>query len=89
GADIDLEVGDMRWRGPEAPASQIPHLFTYVRYNADLSPAGLESLGLSALRSAEVQRLDAVDRADDLRRIGRAAAAQVSAAHFAGFLGEV
>src|SRR4051794_328048 len=54
GGPVDREVGDMI--GQAGPAS--PKLFTYARYNAELSREGLEALGLGHIRAEDVQRLD-------------------------------
>lgn len=61
-------------------------LFSYIRYNADLSPRGLARLGLDYLDSGRIGRLDGVRSVGDLQEVGRRAASQVDAAHFAGFL---
>ena len=72
-----------RQRRP-APAPQ--KLFTYVRYNAELSRAGLDALDCPNVEPEAVQKLDSVESLGDLRKVGRhAAAAHVKAAHFAGF----
>jgi len=83
GAPIDLEVGDLM-RGQGLLAKR---LFSYVRYNADLSRRGLDDLGLDDVVPEEVQGLDSVQRVGDLRRVGQAAARDVALEHFAGFLG--
>jgi len=77
GAPLDGEVGSLL-----AGSSGLPALFTYLRYNAELTRAGLDALGLSDVATAGVQRLDGVRQMDDLRRVGRAAACQVKAVHF-------
>jgi patatin-like phospholipase/acyl hydrolase len=83
GAPIDLEVGDlMHGQGPLEK-----RLFSYVRYNAELSRRGLDELGLHDLVPEEVQRLDSVEHVGDLRRVGQAAARDVAVEHFEGFLG--
>ena len=79
---VDNEVGDMI--GIPAPGGR--QLFTYVRYNAELSRAGLDRLGLSYILPERVQPLDSGDAAAELELVGRAVAAQISPAHFAGFL---
>jgi hypothetical protein len=61
-------------------------LFSYVRYNAELSRRGLDELGLPDLVPEEVQRLDSVAHISDLGQVGQAAAGEVAAEHFAGFL---
>ncbi|MGE0816592.1 MAG: patatin-like phospholipase family protein [Vicinamibacterales bacterium] len=82
GAPIDREVGDFM-----ASAGLVqPRLFTYVRYNVDLSAAGLAALDLAHVTPAHVQRLDSIAHMGDLRAVGRAAAVQqVKAEHFDGF----
>ncbi len=80
---LDREVGTMIGAG--GPVEQ--KLFTYMRYNAELTREGLNSLGLSDIEPENVQKLDSVDNIADLQRVGRAVAEKkVNAAHFAGFL---
>ena len=82
GNKLDSEVGDMI--GKSGPAN--PKLFTYVRYNADLSLAGLTRLGLPRIQPKDVQRLDSVDHMKDLQQVGRAVAdLNVRPEHFIGF----
>jgi predicted acylesterase/phospholipase RssA len=84
GDPIDAEVGDLK-----EMASPFPKLFTYARYNAELSRAGLGALGLPDIRPNRVRRMDSVKYIDDLMRLGREVARRsVSADHFAGFLQE-
>lgn len=79
---IDREVGDMI--GRKGPG---PKLFTYVRYNAELTREGLDKLGLGDIRPKDVQKLDSVDHIEELRRVGRAVAEKkVSKEHFKRFL---
>ncbi|HEX8646235.1 MAG TPA: patatin-like phospholipase family protein [Thermoleophilaceae bacterium] len=61
-------------------------LFTYLRYNAELSADALRQLGLDDVDANAVSRLDSVDRVDDLARIGRAVARDVDPAHYRPFL---
>ena len=83
GDKLDREVGDMC--GKHGPVS--PKLFTYVRYNAELSRDGLNTLGLSHINPKDVQRLDSVDHMAELREVGRAVAQQkVRKEHFMGLL---
>ncbi len=83
GADLDREVGNMcDVRGPVHPK-----LFTYARYNAELSRAGLDALGLKDIKPEHVQQMDSVQHVAELQRVGRAVAQQqFSLEHFAGFL---
>jgi patatin-like phospholipase/acyl hydrolase len=83
GAPIDREVGDLM-HGQGLLANR---LFSYVRYNADLSRVGLDDLGLGDLVPEQMQRLDSVKDVGNLRRVGQAAAQEVALEHFAGFLG--
>jgi len=82
GSDIDREIGNMI--GKKGPVE--PKLFTYLRYNADLSREGLNELHLPNVRPEDVQQLDSVDHINELQLVGKAVAEQVSVDHFAGFL---
>ncbi len=80
---LDREVGDLI--GKQGPVS--PKLFTYVRYNAELSKQGLAVLGLSEINPEDVQQLDSVEHIDKLKRVGQAVAKRkVSPEHFKGFV---
>jgi uncharacterized protein len=82
GGEIDREVGDL-----QDTAGPGPKLFTYLRYNADLSPEALRKLGLGHLESKAVRRLDSVDHVVDLQEVGRAVAARdLRAEHYRPFL---
>jgi predicted acylesterase/phospholipase RssA len=68
------------------PLERDQKLFTYLRYNAELTREGLDSLGCGGIAPETVQKLDAVDSIPDLRTVGKAVAEKkVAAAHFAGF----
>jgi patatin-like phospholipase/acyl hydrolase len=82
GDTLDREVWDMI--GKRGPVQ--PKLFTYIRYNAELTDEGLRALGLSDIEPKNVQQLDSVEFVGDLQRVGKAVAEQkVKAEHFAGF----
>ena len=84
GEPLDREVGDLIANG-RGPLTQ--KLFTYVRYNADLTREGLTALGLGKVDPATVQQLDSTKGIEDLRRIGRAVAKKyVRDSHFDGFI---
>lgn len=92
GAPIDRELGDMI---PLDANGQIQPLessagrhFNYVRYNADLSPQGLEDLKLQHIDSDEVREMDSVEYMPQLREVGRAyGKQQVNVGkHFVNFL---
>ena len=85
GPRIDSEIGTMTV--PEEGGGIDPKLFTYVRYNVDLSQPGLNALGLSGIMAADVQKMDNVDHVTDMDQIGQVAAGRdVSEAHFQGFV---
>jgi hypothetical protein len=84
GDPLDRELGALC--PSSGPLPQNGKLFTYVRYNAELTRAGLDALGCKAIAPEDVQQLDAVDAIPQLRAVGSAVAAQkVAAAHFDGF----
>ena len=83
GDTIDRELGDLI--GSAGPLAAQDKLFTYVRYNAELSAEGLARLGCQDVVPADVQRLDAVESIPQLRKVGREAARAVLPAHFAAF----
>ena len=86
GAPMDMELSDMIATKGGGPTGQAK-LFSYVRYNVDLTQDGLNNLGLSNIRALDVQRMDSVDHIQDLAKIGSVAAARdVSPVHFQGFL---
>jgi patatin-like phospholipase/acyl hydrolase len=68
GDELDREVGTMI--GKRGPLQE--KLFTYVRYNAELTREGLNALGLPKIEPAKVQRLDAIEGIPDLQEVGRA-----------------
>jgi len=86
GAPLDREVGDLRaapslWQGGDRK------LFTYMRYNAELTRAGLDAVGLQDVDPAQVSKLDSTEFMGDLARVGRAnAERQVDSEHFEGFV---
>jgi uncharacterized protein len=79
---LDREVSDML--GTKGPIA--PKLFTYVRYNAELSREGLDALGLRDIVPETVQKLDSVDYIAELQQVGKAVAdTKVRQEHFADF----
>jgi uncharacterized protein len=76
GAHIDRELGDMipldnndRILPLESDAKR--H-FSYIRYNADLTEAGLKELNLTHIDSDNVRQMDSVTYMPQLREVGRA-----------------
>ncbi|MEO7317917.1 MAG: patatin-like phospholipase family protein [Chthoniobacteraceae bacterium] len=82
GDALDREIGDVIGQG----IKDAPKLFTYMRYNAELSREGLDALGLPHIEPRHVQQMDSVEHISEMQEVGRAVAAQkVSGEHFAGF----
>ncbi len=80
---LDREVGDMI--GKKGPVQ--PKLFTYLRYNAELTREGLDALGLPDIEPKDVQKLDSTDHIAELQRVGQAVVnKKVRKEHFAAFL---
>jgi uncharacterized protein len=82
GDELDREVGNLI--GAKGPLGA-NKLFTYVRYNAELSPDGLNALSLPDIKPEDVQQLDSVEHIPQLQRVGKAVAKKVLAEHFSGF----
>jgi patatin-like phospholipase/acyl hydrolase len=68
GGEIDSELGDLK--AESSPGRR--ELFTYLRYNADLSAAGLAALGLGGLDSGQLRRLAPAGTHADPAALGRA-----------------
>jgi len=79
---LDREIGSVIGQG----IPDVPKLFTYARYNAELSREGLDALGLGHINPAHVQQIDSVDHIGEMQEVGQALAQQkVKAEHFAAF----
>lgn len=86
GDPLDRELGDLHDIATVQDPRGLPALFTYARYNVELTTAGLESIGVTGIDSQRVTRLDAVDRIPDLQQIGKALARErVQESLFEGF----
>jgi hypothetical protein len=85
GAQLDREVGTLIDVPGGKPQGLVPKLFTYARYNAELTRDGLQELRIDGIDPSHVQKLDSVKYVDELQQVGRAVAAKVEPAHFAGF----
>jgi hypothetical protein len=66
---LDSEIGDLH--AEDGTIGQ-EKLFTYARYNVELSREGLDALGLTGIDPAKVIQLDSKDHVADLSRIGQA-----------------
>ena len=80
---LDREVGDVIGQG----IKDAPKLFTYVRYNAELSREGLDALDLQQINPGHVQQMDSVDHISEMQEVGRAVGLKVAIEHFNGFAG--
>jgi len=79
---LEGEIGTVIGQG----IPNVPKLFTYVRYNAELSRDGLDALGLERINPVHVQQKDSVDHIDEMQELGQTLAQQkVKAKHFSGF----
>jgi len=80
---LDNEVGDLiKKQGPVKPK-----LFTYLRYNAELTAKGLKTLGVGKIKPEDVQQLDSVEHVKDLQQVGKAVGGKkVKRQHFHNFL---
>jgi uncharacterized protein len=91
GGVIDRELHDLTPVTPGIPDRPLPleedthKAFLYVRYNAELTPTGLEELGLGGIDAERVRKMDDVGNIDDLTRIGDALAERVDVAHLGSF----
>jgi hypothetical protein len=81
GDPLDREIGDVIGQG----IPNVPKLFTYARYNAELSREGLNALGLPDIKPADVQQMDSVDHIEEMRQVGQAVGKKVEIEHFEGF----
>jgi hypothetical protein len=95
GDPIDREVGDMMGLPDDTQAQETVRikgplhakLFTYMRYNIELTREGLDAVGLPKIKPEDVQRLDSVEHIAELQEVGRAVAEKkVRKENFAGFL---
>jgi hypothetical protein len=84
GDPIDREIGDLV--GSAGPLQPRQKLFTYLRYNAELTREGLDALGCRDIKPATVQQMDSIDGIPELRTVGKKIAeSKVETRHFEGF----
>lgn len=88
---LDRELGDLMTTAQPLPTGRVPgpvnlKLFTYMRYNAELTRTGLDALGLSTITPEQVQQMDSVDHIAELGAVGEKVAMKVRKEHFDGFL---
>ncbi len=86
GDELDREVGDLIDKDGTMKRPVNSKLFTYVRYNAELTRNGLDDLGLTRIKPEDVQKLDSVENIKELQEVGRAVAKKISSEHFNKFV---
>jgi len=64
---LDREIGSVIGQG----IPNVPKLFTYARYSAELSLEGLEALGLERVNPRHVQQIDSVDHIGEMQEVGQ------------------
>lgn len=85
GAHLDREIEDLIDTQEKPGRGLLPKLFTYARYNVELTRESLDKLGLKHIEPKNVQQLDSIKHMGQLQELGRKVAEDVKAEHFAGF----
>lgn len=86
GPPIDREYGDMVPAPGGKPNFTGAKLFSYVRYDPDVTQPGIDALGLPGVKAENVQVMDSVDFIPDIQSVGREYARKhVTLAHLAPF----
>jgi len=84
GDPIDREIGDLV--GSAGPLQREQKLFTYLRYNAELTREGLDALGCCDIKPETVQQMDSICGIPELQTVGKKVAeGKVETRHFDGF----
>ncbi len=87
GGKIDNEIGDMVINPGDSTNCTGGKQFAYVRYDPDVTRAGLDALGLTEIDSAHVQVMDSVKYIPEIQRVGKAYADKhCDIAHLKGFV---
>jgi hypothetical protein len=72
--------------GSAGPLQRDEKLFTYLRYNAELTREGLDGLGCPDIEPRAVQKLDSIDGIPALQHVGRRVAeTKLREQHFDAF----
>ena len=86
GGPIDREFGAMVCAPGEPSNWSGPKLFAYLRYDPDVTSAGLAALGLPDIDAQAMQEMDSVKHMPDIQRVGQAFAERhVSIDHLRDF----
>jgi predicted acylesterase/phospholipase RssA len=84
GDPLDREIGDLI--GSAGPLERQKKLFTYARYNAELSREGLDLLDCRDVEPDVVQKMDSIAGIPELKKVGqKVAQMKVKLADFQGF----
>jgi len=87
GGQIDREIGDMVSNPGDSTNWTGGKQFAYVRYDPDVTRAGLDDLGLTEIDAAQVQVMDSVKYIPEIQRVGKAYADKhCDVAHLKGFV---
>ncbi len=83
GDEIDMEIGDLiNTKGPTAEK-----LFTYMRYNTNLTQKGLQAIGVTDVQPKDLWQMDNIAHIQTLDRVGQLAANhKVKIEHFDDFV---
>lgn len=87
GGELDHEVGDLVGQTGVAATSTCPKLFSYVRYDPEVSRAGLDALGLNDVDPKVVQVMDSIAHIPLIQQVGSTYATHaVRPEHWHGFV---
>jgi uncharacterized protein len=87
GGELDHEVGDLVSLAGTATTSTCAKQFSYLRYDPEVSRAGLDALGLGDIDPKAVQVMDSIDHIPLIQHVGSTYAAQVvRSEHWRGFV---
>jgi patatin-like phospholipase/acyl hydrolase len=71
GADIDSEIGSLVVGDDSSSNWSAEKLFSYVRYDPDVTAQGLQNLGLNHIAPSSVQRMDSVKHIAEMQQVGQ------------------
>lgn len=87
---LDLEIADLIPRDVDnqpIPLEQdLGRQFLYLRYDAELTRAGLNRIALTDIDPEQVSKLDSIENMNDLLRIGERLADQIQPEQFGSFI---
>ncbi|ESS72692.1 patatin [Methyloglobulus morosus KoM1] len=87
GGVIDHEFGDMVMPSQSDHNFTGPKLFTYMRYDPDVTLEGLKAIGISDIDPAKMQQMDSVENISQIQRVGiEYAKHHINTTHFQGFI---